>query len=383
LTIFARVIKPVKNPIYINDAAMIAAVDSFTSQESAHFFEKKNEAWISPISKVKEDQLQAFLRDHEVYKSLDRCVQLALFAARSLKNIPEQTAVNIGSSRGATGLWEEYHSRFRESGTVPTATSPLTTLGNVSSWVAQDLGLKGTAFSHSITCATASHAILNAIAWLESGMALSFIAGGSEAPLTDFTIAQMQALRIYSRDSSPYPCKSLDLDKSQNSMILGEGAACFLLSKEDKNSLAKITGYGSAIEKLNSATSVTQSGLCLQESMTQAIQHIDLETVDAIITHAPGTIKGDKAEFTAIKAVFGELYPYLCNNKWQLGHALGASGALNLRMAIEMLQSERIFKIPYLEESLANPRGDARMPKRILINATGFGGNAVSLLIER
>lgn len=383
MTIFARVKKPVKNPIYINDAAMIAAIDSFTNQESAPFFKKKNKAWISPISKVKEDQLQAFLRDHDAYKSLDRSVHLAIFAARSLNHIPEQTAVNIGSSRGATGLWEEYYSRFRESGTVPTATSPLTTLGNVSSWVAQDLGLKGTAFSHSITCATASHAILNAIAWLESGLATSFIAGGSEAPLTDFTIAQMQALRIYSRETGRYPCRSLDLDKSQNSMILGEAAACFLLSKEDKNSLAKITGYGSAIEKLNSPTSLTESGECLQESMRQAIQHIDLETVDAIITHAPGTIKGDKAEFTAIKAVFGDRYPHLCNNKWQLGHSLGASSALNLHMAIEMLQSETIFKIPYLEEALVNPRGDVRVPNRILINATGFGGNAVSLLVEK
>jgi 3-oxoacyl-(acyl-carrier-protein) synthase len=166
-------------------------------------------------------------------------------------------------------------------------------------------------------------------------------------------------------------------------MILGEAAACFLLSKEDKNSLAKITGHGSAIEKLNSATSLTESGECLQDSMRQATQHIDLETVDAIITHAPGTIKGDKAEFTAIKAVFGDAYPYLCNNKWQLGHALGASGALNLKMGIEMLQSERLLKIPYLEESFLNPRGDVRIPKRILINATGFGGNAVSLLVER
>jgi len=383
LTIFARVKKQVKNPIYINDAAMIAAVDSFTSLRSVHCFEKKNKTWISPISKEKEGQLQAFLKDHKAYKFLDRSVQLALFAARSLNNIPEQTAVNIGSSRGATGLWEKYHSRFRESGTVPTATSPLTTLGNISSWVAQDLGLKGTAFSHSITCATASHAILNAIAWLESGMATSFIAGGSEAALTEFTVAQMQAMRIYSRDSIPYPCKSLDLDKSQNSMILGEAAACFLLSKEDKDSLAKITGYGSAIEKLKSATSLTENGTCLQGSMKQAVAHIDLETVDAIITHAPGTIKGDKAEVTAIIAVFGKNYPYLCNNKWQLGHVLGASGALNLRMAIEMLQSEELFKIPYLKESFVNPRGDVRIPKRILINATGFGGNAVSLLVER
>jgi 3-oxoacyl-(acyl-carrier-protein) synthase len=373
----------VKNPIYINDVAMVAALDSFKRQQEHCFFENKKKVWNSPVSKSQEQQLQHFLNENEAYQHLDRSVQLALFVARSLKGIPERTSVNIGSSRGATGLWEASYDRFRESGTVPTATSPLTTLGNISSWVAQDHKLKGTAFSHSITCATASHAILNAIAWLESGMATSFIAGGSEAPLTDFTIAQMQALRIYSRGNNRYPCKALDLNKSQNSMILGEAAACFLLSKENEKSLAKITGYGSAIERLETATSVTATGDCLQESMRQAIQHIRLEDVDAIITHAPGTIKGDKAEFVAIQNVFGDQYPHLCNNKWQLGHTLGASGALNLVMAIEMLQSERIFKIPYLEELFMNPRKDDRIPKRILINTTGFGGNAVSLLVER
>ncbi len=373
----------VKNPIYINDVTIVAAVTSFKNQQENTFFKKKSGAWISPLSAQVEKDLQAFLNQKKAYKSLDRSVQLALFAVQSLQGLPAQTAVNIGSSRGATGLWEDFYSRFRESGIPPTTTSPLTTLGNISSWVAQDLGLKGTAFSHSITCATASHSILNAIAWLESDMATSFIAGGSEAPLTDFTIAQMQALRIYSRDSDQYPCKSLDFRKSQNTMILGEGAACFLLSKENKNSLAKITGYGSAIEKLDSATSVTATGEGLQQAMRQAIKNVTPDSIDAIITHAPGTIKGDRSEMEAIKNVFGISYPQLCNNKWQLGHALGASSAISLGMAIEMLQVGSIFKIPYLDDGFVNPRGEDRVPKRILINATGFGGNAVSLLIEK
>ncbi|MEN8816903.1 MAG: beta-ketoacyl synthase N-terminal-like domain-containing protein [Nonlabens sp.] len=372
-----------KNPIYINDAAIIAAVDSFEKQQAQTLFEKRDNVWVSPISKENELRLESFLEQNQNYKSLDRSVQLAILASNSLKNVPSKTAINIGSSRGATGLWEAYYSRFRESGTVPTTTSPLTTLGNISSWVAQHLGTTETAFSHSITCATASHSILNAIAWIESGMASSFIAGGSEAPLTDFTISQMQALRIYSRDTDQYPCKSLDFQKKSNTMILGEAAAVFLLSNHQENHIAKITGYGSAIEKLSSATSVSKDGKCLQQSMKQAIENMDPESIDAIITHAPGTIKGDLAEMKAIKAVFGKKHPHICNNKWQLGHALGASSALNLSMAIEMIKSKSIFKIPYLEEAVVNPREDVRVPKRILINATGFGGNAVSLLIEK
>jgi 3-oxoacyl-(acyl-carrier-protein) synthase len=327
--------------------------------------------------------LNALLSENKNFKHLDRSVQLALLCSRSLKNVPQQTAVNIGSSRGATSLWEKNYDRFRESGTAPTTSSPLTTLGNISSWVAQDLSLQGTAFSHSITCATASHSILNAIAWLQSGMAQSFIAGGSEAPLTEFTIAQMQALRIYSKEDDQYPCRALDLKKSQNSMVLGEAAALFSLSNIAENSLAKIVGYGSAIEQLNSATSVTEAGLSLQEAMRKAIKNYKKEEIDVVITHAPGTIKGDLAEYRAIQEVFGEKHPHLCNNKWQVGHTLGASSALNLAMAIEMLQTQTIFKVPFLEEVFLNPRKDQRVPKRVLINATGFGGNAVSLLIEK
>ncbi|MGJ8683857.1 MAG: beta-ketoacyl synthase N-terminal-like domain-containing protein [Nonlabens sp.] len=373
-----------RNPIYINDSAIIAGVDSFDNQILDCFFEKKNDAWIKPISKTNEIKFNTFLESHKPYQALDRSVQLAIFVAQSLKNVPEQTAVNIGSSRGATGLWENSYARFRESGTLPIITSPLTTLGNISSWVSQDLGLNGVSFSHSITCATASHAILNAIAWIESGMATSFIAGGSEAPLTDFTISQMQALRIYSRETDSFPCKPLDLSKSQNTMVLGEAAACFLLSKEQtKHTMAKIVGYGIAIEKLSSATSVTTNGQCLQDSMKMALVNTAFEDVDAIITHSPGTIKGDKAEFAAIKEVFGDNHPALCNNKWQLGHTLGASGAMSMAMALEMFEKSTIFEIPYLDSTFTNPRGINKVPQKILINATGFGGNAVSLLLEK
>jgi len=211
-----------------------------------------------------------------------------------------------------------------------------------------------------------------------------FIVGGSEAPLTPFTIAQMKAMRIYATQQGEYPCKALDLHKKENTMVLGEAAACFLLSKKNsKNSLAKITGYGTAIEKLSSATSVSLNGDCLQRSMEKALENVNLEEVDAIITHSPGTIKGDKAEFAAIEEVFGNEYPVLCNNKWQLGHTLGASSALSISMALEMFEKETIYEIPYLDVNFTNPRNLPRIPHKILINATGFGGNAVSLLLEK
>src|SRR5690606_23910564 len=108
--------------------------------------------------------------------------------------------INIGSSRGATALFEKYHAEYLRCGKTETATSPATTLGNISSWVSYDLKSNGPDISHSVTCSTGLHAILNGCAWLGSGMADKFLAGGSEAALTPFTIAQMNALRIYAKE---------------------------------------------------------------------------------------------------------------------------------------------------------------------------------------
>jgi len=372
-----------KNPIYINDSSVVSplAPSGFGSLMTA--IKSLETGLVAPIQQAHELQLTALRNESKWYKQLDRSVILAMLAARELKISSNRIGINIGSSRGATGVWEESFSCFSKNGKATTQSSPLTTLGNISTWIAQDLGIDAAAFSHSITCATASHAVLNAIAWLESDMVDEFIVGGAEAPLTPFTIAQMKALRIYTTQKNDFPCRALDLEKSENTMVLGEAAACFTLSKKEaQKSIAQITGYGTAIEQLSSATSLSVNGKCLQDSMKRALKHTSLDEVDAIITHSPGTIKGDQAEFNAIKEVFGTSYPVLCNNKWQVGHTLGASSAMSIAMAIEMFSKKKVFKIPYLDDSFTNPRGEKVVPKKVLINATGFGGNAVSLLLE-
>lgn len=372
-----------KQPIYINQSAQISPLELSGFHDEITCFSVIKDAVVSKISSSNEASLELIKEESRMYAQLDRSVLLALLASRKLQLGTGKTAINIGSSRGATHVWEDGFLRFRESGITPTQTSPLTTLGNISTWIAQDLGIDAIAFSHSITCATASHAILNGIAWLQSGMVDQFIAGGSEAPLTPFTIEQMRSMRIYSNDTYSYPCKALDLTKKANTMILGEAAACFLLSREKSDDCnASVIGYGASIETLKSATSVTDDGLGLQQAMKDAVANCDIDSIDAIITHSPGTIKGDQAEYNAILKVFGEQHPALCNNKWQIGHTLGASSAMSIAMALQMFKEDQIYKIPYLEESFCNPK-KIKHPKRILVNATGFGGNAVSILLEK
>ena len=211
----------------------------------------------TPVGKLhpKEETLIKKIRqENSHYKRLDKTVLLSILAARKATeqaswDKDEYVSVNLGSSRGATQLFEKYHKNFVQSKNKRMApiVSPTTTLGNLSSWVAYDLGLKGASFSHSITCSTALHSVLNAIAWLQSGMANKFLVGGSEAPLSDFTVSQMRALKIYSEKKGKYPSLPLETDKKHNSMILGEGAAIFCMEKDKgQNRIAKIEGFGYA-----------------------------------------------------------------------------------------------------------------------------------------
>lgn len=334
-------------------------------------------------NEVKQD-IEALRLSDNKYKSLDNTVLYAIFASRqAVKKAHWKTSdnfgINIGSSRGATQLFEKYHKDFLKNNKAKTLSSPTTTLGNISSWVAHDLQTQGPEISHSITCSTALHAMLNGIAWINSGMCNKFLVGGSEAPLTAFTIAQMQALKIYVKKNDEFPCRALDLSKKQNTMVLGEGASMACLEAgEIKNALAYITGIGYATEILEHNVSISTDAKCFQKSMKMALGNINPNDIDIIVMHAPGTIKGDLSEYKAIQSVFKNSIPALTSNKWKIGHTFGASGTLSIELAVLMLQHQKFIDIPYLENQ--------KIPKKIkniLVNAVGFGGNAVSILLSK
>jgi 3-oxoacyl-(acyl-carrier-protein) synthase len=328
-------------------------------------------------------EIDGLRKEDSKYKALDETVLMAILTSRkAIENAGWQQGddfgINIGSSRGATQLFEKYHSEFIATGKTSTLTSPTTTLGNISSWVAHDLKSKGPEISHSITCSTALHAVLNAVAWLQSGMTTKFLVGGSEAPLTAFTLAQMHALKIYAKQQQEFPCRAFDLTKSKNTMVLGEGAAMACLELGEKeNAMGYITGIGYATDELEHNISISNEAICFQKSMAMALKNTPLDEVDAIVMHAPGTIKGDTSEYKAIEQLFKDKLPMLTTNKWKIGHTFGASGILSLELALMMMQHNTFVGIPYVSET--NPRNNIR---NVLINAVGFGGNAVSILVS-
>jgi len=349
---------------------------------STQFLDHQNTA-VAALDADSLAEVQTLKESDIKYKSLDQSVLFAMVASRKAiekAGWKEETefGINIGSSRGATDLFEKHLQEYLETGKAQTLASPTTTLGNISSWVAHDLQSAGPEISHSITCSTALHAVLNGVAWLKAGMADKFLVGGSEAPLTDFTIGQMRALKIYSKSEEKYPNRAFDFDKKQNTMILGEGAGvCCLEIGKKENAIAFIEGIGYATEILEHNISISAEAVCFQKSMKMALKNTDISEVDAIVMHAPGTIKGDLTEYKAIEKIFGKSLPLLTTNKWKIGHTFGASGILSMEMAILMMQHNQFIGVPFAEA-----QKQTKPIKKVLVNAVGFGGNAVSVLLS-
>lgn len=317
---------------------------------------------------------------------LDRTVKLAATATLScLKNLSsplsEKLLVNIGSSRGATETWETEFGNFLTSGKASPKASPYSTPGNISSNVASILSQSSIVVDHSVTCGSGLQAIANSAAWIRSGMANMALAGGAESPLTPFTRGQMKALKITATANDNFPAKPLSTQE-KTGMVLGEGAAIFALGNTTDFPDAEfyITGIGLANEREGSPSGITGEGKALYESMKAALADANIERPDVIITHAPGTEKGDNAEIKAIEHLFGNDMPRLFSNKHIMGHTLGASGTLSAVTACYILMKNTIPTLPY--PAIGQEKNKTPI-RSVMVNATGFGGNAISVLITK
>ncbi|RTQ48911.1 beta-ketoacyl-ACP reductase [Hymenobacter gummosus] len=354
---------------------------------------------VAALPAAAEAALDALRRSRPAYRTLDRSVLLALLTARRATAAagwsspgttehaaPAALALSIGSSRGATERLEAFHAEYLRTGAAAPAASPLTTLGNVASWVADDLGRARAAISHSSTCSTALQALGNALAWLRAGLAGRFLAGGTEAPLTPFTLAQMRAVGIYSElPAADWPCRPGAGGPS--TFVLGEGAAVFALEAVPAGQVQSgdlvLESVGFGFEATGTKTGLTPDGQHFQQAMRQALQLAGLgpADIDLAVLHSPGTRAGDAAERAALAAVFGAELPACASNKWLLGHTLGASGALSLAWALALLRGAPLPPLPFASWLHQHP---LRRPlRRVLVNAAGFGGNAACAVVRR
>ena len=331
--------------------------DFFQENPVAAFRYDDAMGWVRPVGEREEAWMAA--NPPAWMRMPDRLHRLLHGAVSGLSG-PKPDLVVVGTSRGATGRLEEAMKSFVLQGTVGHRTSPITTMGGLSAMVAQQWGGMGLEVSQ--TCSSGLQAVLNGMAWLGAGMAKRVWAGASDAPLTPFTVEMMRKTGILwtgNVHEPPIPGKGT---------VLAEGA--IMISLNAASGPIKITGWGSSIDKGISGTGLDVEGKAYRAAMETAI-NMSGSSPDLVILHAPGTDMGDAAEHAALHGLFGNHLPMHWSTKPWTGHSLGVAGLVNLSFAWELLVHQRKF-----QSFPANGR-------RILINAMGFGGNAVSLMLEK
>lgn len=252
-------------------------------------------------------------------------------------------------------------------------------------------GLKGPSFTVATACAASNHAIGLAAQAIRSGAADVMLAGGSEAMLTFGGIKAWEGLRVLSPDGCRPFCAS------RSGLVLGEGAAVFVLEAEDRARargapvLAEIAGFGMTAD---AGDIVLPSAEGAARAMRLALEDAGMAPgeVGYINAHGTATRANDRAEAAAIHAVFGAQAPAIAvsSTKSMHGHLIGAAGAVEL-LACLMALGEGVIA-PTAGFRAADPdcaldvvpnRARRAEVAAALSNAFAFGGLNAVLALRR
>ena len=273
---------------------------------------------------------------------LDRFSQLAVIAAQEAvddaglvcgESMLTDAAAIIGSGCGGKHTDEAtYDQLYKQQRTrAHPLTIPKGMPSAAASMVSLHLGIKGPAFVLASACASGSHAIIQGMTMIQSGMIDVALVGASDAPFTYGLLKSWDALRVATSDT----CRPFCKDRS--GLVLGEGAGMLLLESEehakkrDARVYAEIAGCGMTSD----AGHVTRPDVNgVTNAIKNALHHAEVSTdkVDYINAHGTATIANDATETEAINRVFGIHAKDLSvsSTKSMHGHALGASSALEL-----------------------------------------------------
>ena len=354
--------------------------------------------------------------DRKEVRRLDRFAQIAICcAAEAVKNSGldfegdtsldhDRIGVIWGSGIGGLSSLEEEIKEFMKGDGTPRF-SPFMIPKMISDIAAGHIsmryGLRGINYATVSACASATHAIINAMDAIRLGRNDIVVTGGSEATVTVAGMGGFSAMKALSTRNDDYLTASRPFDKDRDGFVLGEGGACIILEslehaqKRGATILAEIAGGGATADAYH-LTAPHPEGLGATNVMKIALRDAGLNKsdIDYVNVHGTSTPLGDIAETKAIMNVFGD-HAYNMNissTKSMTGHLLGAAGAVESVASI--LSIIHKFVPPTINHFTDDPALDAKLnftfneaqPKEVkaaLSNTFGFGGHNACVIFKK
>lgn len=328
-----------------------------------------------------------------------RSTELALIDA-GLRDDPEirsgAMGVSYGSSTGSTDAVREFFALLStgESGDI-NATTYVRMMGHTAAVnIGVYFGLKGRVIPTSSACTSGSQGIGYAYEAIKFGRQKMMVAGGGEE-LCVTEAAVFDTLFATSTKNDAPGTTPRPFDRDRDGLVIGEGAATLVLEELEHarargaRIYAEIVGFGSNAD----GDHVTQPNKTTMEvAMRLALEDAQLppEAIGYVNAHGTATELGDIAESQATHALFGSRVPF-SSMKGNLGHTLGACGAIESWFTVEMLR--RDWYAPTLNLRNVDPRcgeldyvlGDGRklQCEYAMNNNFAFGGINTSLVFRR
>jgi nodulation protein E len=328
------------------------------------------------------------------HRGHDRFTRFALIAAEEAMTQagdvgvdPERFGTIIGTGLGGCETLDNNYRRLYAENARPVPMGiPMAMYNAASAAVSAKHNAKGVAYSVVSACASSTHAIGLAALAIRAGQADAMLAGGSDAPLTFGIVRAWEVLRVLAIDNEHPEAACRPFSADRKGLVLAEGSAVFMLESFENAKrrgaliLGEVAGFG-ATSDAGHVTDPSADGAA--RAMSLAIKDASLAPRDIgyINAHGTGTRANDPTETTAIKTVFGDSVPPVSSTKSMHGHAMGASGAIEL--ACSLLALREGFLPPTLNLETPDPACDLdyipNAPREskvraFLSNSFGFGG---------
>ena len=326
----------------------------------------------------------------------------AISQAKLIDNVDlDRVGVMIGSGVGGIQTLEDqcevYNSRGQR------RVSPFFVPRMIANIAAGNLaikyGFKGPNQTIISACASGTDAIGLATRAIQYGDADVMVTGGTEASVTGLTISGFANIKALSTRNEDPESASRPFDLERDGFVLGEGSATIILEelsharKRGVEILGELAGYGSTDDAFH-ITQPSEGGKGAIRAMKNAIQDANLSTqdIDYINAHGTSTPFNDKTESAAISSLFKETAEKLkvSSTKSMVGHALGASGALEAIACIMAIQNDIVpptinYTTPDPECTLDYVPNESQQltVNAALSNSFGFGGHNGVIAIKK
>ncbi|EAJ7012250.1 beta-ketoacyl-ACP synthase [Campylobacter upsaliensis] len=341
--------------------------------------------------------------DGKEVKKIDRFIQLGLKAAReamedaNFDETLDKEEFGVVSAAGIGGLpnieknsiiCEEKGPRKISPFFIPSALVNM--LGGL---VSIEHALKGPNISCVTACAAGTHAIGEAYKSIVLGTADKMLVVGAEAAICPVGIGGFASMRALSTRNDDPKRASRPFDKERDGFVMGEGAGALVFEeyevakKRGAKIYAELVGFGESADA-HHITAPTLDGPL--RAMQKALKMASGVKVDYINAHGTSTPVNDKNETAAIRAVFGENLPFVSSTKGQIGHCLGAAGAIEAVISLMAMEKglvpPTINQIEKDEECdldyVPNVAKEAKLDV-VMSNSFGFGGTNGCVIFKR